>query len=87
MRSCLLWWKLKQVHLLSSLLRRVFLRLSRHGSLPCFLYFLPNRKTGCEYDEMIQERKRKMDYWWIIAVVVVWVVLQAYIFPKFGIST
>jgi len=36
---------------------------------------------------MNEERKRKMDYWWIIVVIVAWVVLQAYILPKFGIST
>jgi hypothetical protein len=29
----------------------------------------------------------KMDYWWIVAVIVAWVVLQAYILPKLGIST
>ena len=37
--------------------------------------------------EMNEERKNRMDYWWIIAVIVAWVVLQAYILPKFGIST
>ena len=37
--------------------------------------------------EMNEERKRGMDYWWIIVVIVAWVVLQAYILPKFGIST
>ena len=37
--------------------------------------------------EMNEERKHRMDYWWIIAVIVAWVVLQAYILPKFGIST
>ena len=37
--------------------------------------------------EMNEERKSRMDYWWIIAVIVAWVVLQTYILPKFGIST
>jgi hypothetical protein len=37
--------------------------------------------------ETNEERKNGMDYWWIIAVIVAWVVLQAYILPKFGIST
>jgi hypothetical protein len=37
--------------------------------------------------EVNEERNNRMDYWWIIAVIVAWVVLQAYILPKFGIST
>jgi hypothetical protein len=37
--------------------------------------------------KMTEERKKRMDYWWIVAVIVAWVVLQAYILPKFGIST
>jgi hypothetical protein len=37
--------------------------------------------------EEAKERKVKMDYWWVIAVVAAWIVLQAYILPKLGIST
>jgi len=43
--------------------------------------------ANAEMNEENEERKKRMDYWWIIAVIVAWVVLQAYILPKFGIST
>jgi hypothetical protein len=45
----------------------------------------PKRSVTCYVGEVT--RRRKMDYWWIIAVIVVWIVLQAYLLPKLGIST
>ena len=37
--------------------------------------------------QMSKERKGKMEFLWIIGIVVAWIVLQTYILPKFGIST
>ena len=36
---------------------------------------------------MSEERIGQMDFLWIIGIVVIWIILQAYILPKFGIST
>jgi len=134
MRPCHLWWRDRQISLLS-LLGRVFMRLDWHGGSLCCQYstgvaqsshspfeslranddelksgYSVHPERGSEIRrrsmtsiwptahlsvtgnlvmtaEMNEERKNRMDYWWIIAVIVAWVVLQAYILPKFGIST
>ena len=34
-----------------------------------------------------KEKERRMSGWWILAIIAIWLLLQAYILPKFGIST
>jgi hypothetical protein len=38
-------------------------------------------------EETQHKKGKKMDIWWFIGIIVLWVALQAYILPKLGIST
>jgi len=35
----------------------------------------------------LKEKEKRMSGWWILVIVAIWFLLQAYILPKFGIST
>jgi len=34
-----------------------------------------------------KEKEKRMSGWWILVIIAIWFLLQAYILPKFGIST
>jgi len=38
-------------------------------------------------DKKRKEKRIGMDYLWLLLILAVWVVLQAFVLPKFGIST
>jgi hypothetical protein len=38
-------------------------------------------------EENQDTKGNKMNIWWLIGIIVIWVALQAYILPKLGIST
>jgi len=37
--------------------------------------------------EKQKETKKQMSIWWFILIIAIWVLLQAYVLPKLGIST
>jgi hypothetical protein len=38
--------------------------------------------------EIIEKKRgKKMDGWWLILIIAIWFVLQAFVLPKLGVST
>jgi hypothetical protein len=35
----------------------------------------------------VKERRKDMGIWFFVVIIAIWVLLQAYVLPKFGIST
>jgi hypothetical protein len=44
-------------------------------------------KESPDVMERIQKKGRPMSIWWFIIILGIWILLQAYILPKLGIST
>ena len=40
-----------------------------------------------DFMEEIQKKGKQMSIWWFIIILGIWILLQAYILPKLGIST
>ncbi len=51
--------------------------------------FIPRGKKKCLLKKDMEEEKRsnRMSLWILLLIIVGWVLLQAYVLPKFGIST
>jgi hypothetical protein len=55
--------------------QRFFLSRIKHGRVPC------------PFKEQTEERSQRMSLWILLLIIVGWILLQAYVLPKFGIST
>jgi hypothetical protein len=44
-------------------------------------------EKACFMESMGKDKRKQMSMWWFILILGIWILLQAYILPKLGIST